>query len=97
MGLTLTFQEMGSVFTRQPQLLLLGMALQYSVLPTIGWAISQWWALPGWACRACGSWLGGWAAGRLAGWLAGRVVFASWWLDGRFAWPSCLTHVSLVS
>ncbi|GBF96096.1 sodium bile acid symporter family [Raphidocelis subcapitata] len=45
MGLTLTFQEMGSVFTRQPQLLLLGMALQYTVLPTIGWAISKWWGL----------------------------------------------------
>jgi BASS family bile acid:Na+ symporter len=43
MGLTLTFQEMGSVFTRQPQLLLLGMVLQYSVLPTVGWAISKWW------------------------------------------------------
>jgi BASS family bile acid:Na+ symporter len=42
MGLTLTFQEMGSVFTRQPQLLLLGMALQYTVLPTIGYAISKW-------------------------------------------------------
>lgn len=45
MGLTLTFQEMGSVFTRQPQLLLLGMVLQYTVLPTVGWAISKWWGL----------------------------------------------------
>ena len=33
---------MGSVFTRQPQLLLLGMALQFTVLPTIAWAISKW-------------------------------------------------------
>ncbi|KAI8471485.1 MAG: sodium bile acid symporter family-domain-containing protein [Monoraphidium minutum] len=45
MGLTLTFQEMASVFTRQPQLLLLGMALQYTVLPGVGLAISKWWGL----------------------------------------------------
>ena len=46
MGLTLTFREMGAVFTRQPGLLLLGMALQYSVLPAVGWGISKWWGLP---------------------------------------------------
>jgi hypothetical protein len=36
MGLTLTFEEIGKVFTRQPALLGLGMVLQYSVLPAIG-------------------------------------------------------------
>lgn len=30
MGLTLTFKEIGSVFTKQPQLLALGMVLQYT-------------------------------------------------------------------
>jgi predicted Na+-dependent transporter len=45
MGLTLTFEEMGAVFTRQPGLLLLGMALQYTVLPAIGWGISKFWGL----------------------------------------------------
>lgn len=45
MGLTLTFQEITGVFTRSPQLLLLGMVLQYSVLPSIGWAISRFWGL----------------------------------------------------
>lgn len=45
MGLTLTFGEITSVFTRSPQLLLLGMVLQYSVLPFIGWAISRYWGL----------------------------------------------------
>ncbi len=41
MGLTLTFKEIGRVFTRQPALLALGMVLQYSVLPAIGFAISR--------------------------------------------------------
>lgn len=45
MGLTLTFKEIGSVFTRQPQLLALGMVLQYSVLPALGYAISRYWGL----------------------------------------------------
>eukprot|EP00878_Enallax_costatus_P032589 GHUV01035828.1.p1 GENE.GHUV01035828.1~~GHUV01035828.1.p1 ORF type:complete len:352 (+),score=75.40 GHUV01035828.1:655-1710(+) len=45
MGLTLTFQEIAGVFTRAPQLLLLGMVLQYTVLPSIGWAISRYWGL----------------------------------------------------
>uniref|UniRef100_A0A383WK05 Bile acid:sodium symporter n=1 Tax=Tetradesmus obliquus TaxID=3088 RepID=A0A383WK05_TETOB len=45
MGLTLTFEEIASVFTRSPQLLLLGMVLQYSVLPLIGFAISRHWGL----------------------------------------------------
>lgn len=45
MGLTLTFDEIANVFTRSPQLLLLGMVLQYSVLPGIGWAISRYWDL----------------------------------------------------
>jgi len=46
MGLTLTFEEITNVFTRSPQLLLLGMVLQYTVLPSIGWAISRFWGLP---------------------------------------------------
>ncbi len=41
MGLTLTFEEITTVFTKQPQLLLLGMVLQYSVLPFIGYCISR--------------------------------------------------------
>eukprot|EP00882_Tetradesmus_deserticola_P010244 GHRQ01010822.1.p1 GENE.GHRQ01010822.1~~GHRQ01010822.1.p1 ORF type:complete len:283 (+),score=115.45 GHRQ01010822.1:227-1075(+) len=45
MGLTLTFDEIASVFTRSPQLLLLGMVLQYSVLPFIGFLISRHWGL----------------------------------------------------
>ncbi|KAF6259620.1 sodium bile acid symporter family-domain-containing protein [Scenedesmus sp. NREL 46B-D3] len=45
MGLTLTFEEIVSVFTRSPQLLLLGMVLQYSVLPFIGFLISRHWGL----------------------------------------------------
>jgi BASS family bile acid:Na+ symporter len=45
MGLTLTFEEIMGVFTRSPQLLLLGMVLQYTVLPSIGWAISRFWGL----------------------------------------------------
>lgn len=45
MGLTLTFQEIGGVFTKQPQLLLLGMFLQFTVLPSIGYAISRFWGL----------------------------------------------------
>ncbi|KAL6746054.1 sodium bile acid symporter family-domain-containing protein [Haematococcus lacustris] len=45
MGLTLTFEEIGAVFTRQPQLLALGMMLQYSVLPAVGYTISRYWGL----------------------------------------------------
>jgi BASS family bile acid:Na+ symporter len=45
MGLTLTFEEIMGVFSRSPQLLLLGMVLQYTVLPSIGWAISRFWGL----------------------------------------------------
>jgi len=45
MGLTLTFAEIAAVFTRRPHLLLLGMALQYTVLPVVGWAISRHWGL----------------------------------------------------
>jgi bile acid:Na+ symporter, BASS family len=45
MGLTLTFGEIAAVFTRRPQLLLLGMALQYTVLPCVGWLISRYWGL----------------------------------------------------
>jgi BASS family bile acid:Na+ symporter len=43
MGLTLTFEEIGKVFTRQPALLALGMVLQYSVLPAIGYWVSRNW------------------------------------------------------
>jgi BASS family bile acid:Na+ symporter len=39
MGITLTLEEITTVFTKQPQLLLLGMVLQYSVLPFIGWDV----------------------------------------------------------
>jgi BASS family bile acid:Na+ symporter len=45
MGLTLTFSEIAAVFTQRPQLLALGMVLQYTVLPVVGWAISQFWGL----------------------------------------------------
>eukprot|EP00199_Chlamydomonas_sp_CCMP681_P001730 CAMPEP_0119104544 /NCGR_PEP_ID=MMETSP1180-20130426/2733_1 /TAXON_ID=3052 ORGANISM="Chlamydomonas cf sp, Strain CCMP681" /NCGR_SAMPLE_ID=MMETSP1180 /ASSEMBLY_ACC=CAM_ASM_000741 /LENGTH=380 /DNA_ID=CAMNT_0007089339 /DNA_START=114 /DNA_END=1257 /DNA_ORIENTATION=- len=45
MGLTLTFKEILNVFTKQPQLLALGMVLQYTVLPAIGFAISRHWGL----------------------------------------------------
>ncbi|PNW75582.1 hypothetical protein CHLRE_12g532500v5 [Chlamydomonas reinhardtii] len=41
MGLTLTFGEIASVFTKQPQLLLLGMVLQYTILPAFGYVISR--------------------------------------------------------
>ncbi|KXZ51318.1 hypothetical protein GPECTOR_13g805 [Gonium pectorale] len=41
MGLTLTFGEIASVFTKQPQLLLLGMVLQYTILPCFGYVISR--------------------------------------------------------
>ncbi|GFR44023.1 hypothetical protein Agub_g5179 [Astrephomene gubernaculifera] len=41
MGLTLTFNEIASVFTKQPQLLLLGMVLQYTILPCFGYVISR--------------------------------------------------------
>ncbi|GLC73886.1 hypothetical protein PLESTF_001431700 [Pleodorina starrii] len=41
MGLTLTLNEIISVFTKQPQLLLLGMVLQYTVLPIFGYFISR--------------------------------------------------------
>ncbi|KAG2496634.1 hypothetical protein HYH03_005454 [Edaphochlamys debaryana] len=42
MGLTLTFGEIGSVFLKQPQLLALGMVLQYTILPMFGYVISRW-------------------------------------------------------
>eukprot|EP00877_Chromochloris_zofingiensis_P002952 jgi/Chrzof1/12658/Cz07g02190.t1 len=45
MGLTLTFDEITGVFTKTPQLLLLGMVLQYTVLPGIGYLISRYWNL----------------------------------------------------
>lgn len=45
MGLTLTFKEIGSVFTKQPQLLALGMVLQYTILPCVGYFISRYWGL----------------------------------------------------
>jgi len=45
MGLTLTFTEIGKVFTKQPALLALGMFLQYTVLPAIGFCISRDWGL----------------------------------------------------
>ncbi|KAF5839427.1 sodium bile acid symporter family-domain-containing protein [Dunaliella salina] len=45
MGLTLTFTEIGKVFTKQPALLALGMFLQYTVLPAIGFCISREWGL----------------------------------------------------
>lgn len=45
MGLTLTLDDITQVFSKQPQLLLLGMVLQYSVLPAIGYVISRSWGL----------------------------------------------------
>lgn len=45
MGITLTLEEITTVFVKQPQLLLLGMVLQYSVLPFIGYLISRNWGL----------------------------------------------------
>ncbi|MEW5299400.1 MAG: hypothetical protein WDW38_004580 [Sanguina aurantia] len=45
MGLTLTYAEIGLVFTKKPQLLVLGMLLQYTVLPSIGYLISRFWGL----------------------------------------------------
>jgi predicted Na+-dependent transporter len=53
MGLTLTFSQIGGVFTRQPGLLALGMLLQYTLLPAIGYAISRC------ACERGGGWVGG--------------------------------------
>ncbi len=44
-GLTLTLSDMGNVFTKMPQLLLLGMTLQYTVLPCLGFLISRGWGL----------------------------------------------------
>ena len=41
MGLTLTYTEIISVFFKQPQLLLLGMVLQYTTLPVVGYFISR--------------------------------------------------------
>ena len=45
MGITLTLDEITTVFVKQPQLLLLGMVLQYSVLPCIGYLLSRNWGL----------------------------------------------------
>lgn len=44
-GLNLTLKEIGGVFTKQPQLLLLGMILQYTVMPVLGFLISRYWGL----------------------------------------------------
>lgn len=45
MGITLTLEQITTVFVKQPQLLLLGMVLQYTVLPAIGYLISRNWGL----------------------------------------------------
>ncbi len=41
MGITLTLDDITTVFTKQPQLLLLGMVLQYTTLPCIGCEMPQ--------------------------------------------------------
>lgn len=40
-GLSLTLKDFANVFTKQPQLLALGMVLQYTVLPAVGYLISR--------------------------------------------------------
>jgi bile acid:Na+ symporter, BASS family len=42
MGLTLTWADIFKVFTKQPGLLALGMFMQYTILPAIGYMISRW-------------------------------------------------------
>lgn len=42
MGLTMQLSDFAGVFRTMPQLLLLGMALQYTVMPALGWAFSRW-------------------------------------------------------
>lgn len=42
MGLTMRVSDFAEVFRRMPQLLLLGMALQYTVMPCLGWIFSRW-------------------------------------------------------
>ncbi|EFJ53046.1 hypothetical protein VOLCADRAFT_102664 [Volvox carteri f. nagariensis] len=46
MGLTMRLSDFGDVFRRMPQLLLLGMALQYTVMPALGWLFSRHAGLP---------------------------------------------------
>mmetsp|Transcript_10061 Transcript_10061/g.21515 ORF Transcript_10061/g.21515 Transcript_10061/m.21515 type:complete len:390 (+) Transcript_10061:220-1389(+) len=41
MGFTMKFADFTSVFTTTPQLLLLGLALQFSVMPLLGYALSR--------------------------------------------------------
>ncbi len=41
MGLTMQLSDFAGVFRTMPQLLLLGMALQYTVMPALGWAFSR--------------------------------------------------------
>ncbi|GFR42496.1 hypothetical protein Agub_g3293, partial [Astrephomene gubernaculifera] len=41
MGLTMRLSDFGAVFRAMPGLLLLGMVLQYSVMPGLGWLISR--------------------------------------------------------
>ncbi|KAG2501296.1 hypothetical protein HYH03_001096 [Edaphochlamys debaryana] len=46
MGLTMRLQDFANVFRRMPGLLLLGMVLQYSVMPGLGWLFSRYAGLP---------------------------------------------------
>lgn len=46
MGLTLTPEDFRSVFVRQPRRVLLGVLLQYTVMPFLGWLLSDLFALP---------------------------------------------------
>ncbi|GIL78777.1 hypothetical protein Vretimale_266 [Volvox reticuliferus] len=46
MGLTMRLSDFGDVFRRMPLLLLLGMLLQYTVMPGLGWLFSRYAGLP---------------------------------------------------
>ncbi|KAG2428650.1 hypothetical protein HXX76_011355 [Chlamydomonas incerta] len=46
MGLTMRLADFADVFRRMPALLLLGMGLQYTVMPALGWLFSRYAGLP---------------------------------------------------
>ncbi|GLI66081.1 hypothetical protein VaNZ11_009800, partial [Volvox africanus] len=46
MGLTMRLSDFGDVFRRMPLLLLLGMLLQYTLMPGLGWLFSRYAGLP---------------------------------------------------
>lgn len=86
-GLSLTLADFGAVFTRQPHLLALGMTLQYSVLPAIGFVISRCAHAPAYAHLHCVALLLSEFV-HLAIWqLAWASLAALWQVQLRRQWP----------